>query len=147
MAKVVKFWGPAGEYGFLDNFFEREIVINDKVYATTEHYFQACKARNEKDHEFIRLQPNPGKSKYWGNRINLRPDWEEVKGDVMLEALRAKFTQHSDLQALLLLTGDSYIIETSPYDKIWGWGPKRNGQNRLGKSLIQIREEIKGGLN
>jgi len=40
-----------------------------------------------------------------------RPDWERVKADVMLAALRAKFAQHPTLRSLLLGTGDALIVE------------------------------------
>ena len=42
------------------------------------------------------------------NRQNpLRPDWEEVKDKVMLQALRMKFIQNPEIAKELLATGDA----------------------------------------
>jgi predicted NAD-dependent protein-ADP-ribosyltransferase YbiA (DUF1768 family) len=39
-----------------------------------------------------------------------------VKDEVMLKALRAKFTQHADLRAKLLETGDRLLVEHQSSD-------------------------------
>lgn len=59
----------------------------------------------------------------------LRPDWEMVKEQVMLEALRAKFTQHDDLKAILLGTGNALLVEHTPRDSYWGDGGDGTGLN------------------
>jgi ribA/ribD-fused uncharacterized protein len=53
----------------------------------------------------------------------LRTDWESVKDDVMRDAVRAKFTQHEDIRAVLLGTGDELLIEAAFNDSYWGSGP------------------------
>ena len=82
--------------------------------------------------------------------------WSEVSFDMMFEAVYAKFSQNEDLKALLLseeYEGKSFV-EGSPYDAIWGvkmyWndpkiGDESNwkGENKLGKVLDKVREEIK----
>ena len=40
----------------------------------------------------------------------LRRDWEAAKDGVMRDALRAKFTQHANLRALLVGTGDALLM-------------------------------------
>jgi len=69
-------------------------------------------------------------------------DWEEVKDGIMLDALRLKFTQHSELKELLLSTGDEEIIEDSPIDSYWGCGSDGEGKNMLGKLLMKLRSEL-----
>ena len=44
--------------------------------------------------EKIRREPEPSVAKKLGRCPGLRDDWEEVKVEVMKEALLAKFTQH-----------------------------------------------------
>ena len=75
----------------------------------------------------------------------LRPDWESVKNDIMHDAIRAKFTQNSDLKRKLLQTGNAELIEASPKDAYWGTGPNGDGLNMLGKILMTVRQEIRQG--
>lgn len=63
--------------------------------------------------------------------------------DVMKTALRAKFRQHPTLTQMLIETGDRKLIEDSPYDDYWGIGKNRNGQNKLGKFLMEVRDWLK----
>lgn len=72
---------------------------------------------------------------------NLKPrsDWQEIKINVMRKALKAKFEQNPKLKALLKSTGNSEIIEGSPYDYFWGEGKEKTGKNVLGKLLMELR--------
>ncbi len=72
----------------------------------------------------------------------MRDDWEAVKEDVMINALRKKF-QSPELRQMLLSTGKQELIENSPYDRYWGCGRDGRGNNRLGKLLMQVREELR----
>ena len=72
----------------------------------------------------------------------LRRDWERVKERVMVEALRAKFTQHEELKAVLLGTGDAVLVEHTANDSNWGDGGDGSGRNRLGQLLMQLRAEL-----
>lgn len=72
----------------------------------------------------------------------LRSDWNLVKEDVMMTALRAKFTQNAKLKHLLLSTGTAELVEASPRDSYWGEGRDGKGQNRLGKLLMELRNEL-----
>lgn len=76
--------------------------------------------------------------------LKIREDWDQVRDSIMKKALQAKFTQDQTLKTLLLETGDSEIIEASPRDSYCGWGPRRekqNGLNKLGKLLMEIRQQ------
>ena len=61
----------------------------------------------------------------------------------MLQALRAKFTQHADLAEILLGTEDAELIEHTERDSYWGDGGDGSGRNRLGHLLEQIRSELR----
>jgi ribA/ribD-fused uncharacterized protein len=73
----------------------------------------------------------------------LRRDWESVKEQVMMDALRAKFIQHEDLKAILLGTGDAVLVEHTANDSYWADGGDGSGKNRLGHLLMKLREELK----
>lgn len=72
-----------------------------------------------------------------------RPDWSDVKVDIMHRILRAKADQHEYVRRKLLETGDRQLIECSWRDDYWGWGPNRDGQNMLGKLWMRVRDEIR----
>lgn len=72
-----------------------------------------------------------------------RSDWESVKDDIMLKALRAKFSDRNlRLLSLLLSTGDKKLIEHTSNDSYWGDGGNGTGSNKLGKLLMQVRSEL-----
>jgi ribA/ribD-fused uncharacterized protein len=73
----------------------------------------------------------------------LRPDWEAVKVDVMRRAVRAKFTQHTELRAILLETADAILVEHTARDAFWGDGGDGSGRNVLGQILMEVREELR----
>lgn len=78
------------------------------------------------------------------NRQNpLGPDWEEVKDEVMLQALRMKFSQNPDIAKELMATGDAILIEHTRNDAYWSDGGDGSGKNKLGLLLMQVREELK----
>jgi predicted NAD-dependent protein-ADP-ribosyltransferase YbiA (DUF1768 family) len=44
---------------------------------------------------------------------------------------------------MLLATGDEEIIEAAPTDTYWGVGRDGTGQNKLGKIIARIRDELR----
>ena len=73
----------------------------------------------------------------------LRPDWEEIKDEVMLQVLRMKFSQNPEIAKELLATGDALLIEHTRNDDYWTDGGDGSGKNKLGLLLMQVREELK----
>jgi N-glycosidase YbiA len=73
----------------------------------------------------------------------LRRDWEAVKERVMRDALRAKFTQNTDLRDALLATGDAKLVEHTDNDSYWGDGGDGSGHNRLGILLMELRTALR----
>lgn len=110
-----------------------------------EHAFQALKTNNIDEQEIIRLLPTPGQAKRMGRKVTLRSDWESVKESIMKELVREKFLQNNNLKTMLLQTEDAFLEETNNWnDVVWGVCNGR-GQNKLGKILMKIREELKKG--
>lgn len=139
------FWTEKDKYGCFSNFYEGPFEIDGSIWPTTEHYFAAMKTHDVSQQEDIRKAKTPLEAKQMGRVCSLREDWDDVKYDVMLDALRAKFGNNPVLKDTLLSTADALIYEDSPYDKVWGTGEKGGvgkGQNLLGKALMQVREEF-----
>ena len=133
----------SGEYEFLSNFYLAP--VNYKYnFSSAEAAYQAQKATSFED--AIKFKEyNPGKAKRMGRKIKIRSDWEEVKNNFMRDVVFAKFFQNPELAALLLATGDSKLIEGNYWhDIFWGVDSETDeGQNNLGKILMEIREELK----
>jgi len=135
-----------GEYFFLSNFFYSPFEFDGEIYATVEHAFQAAKTFDTEQRQSIRQAASPAQAKKMGRAVQLRPDWEQVKFDIMLALLRLKFSQ-ADLRQKLLDTGDSELIEGNTWgDKVWGCVSYKGqwiGRNHLGKLLMQVRADIR----
>lgn len=84
---------------------------------------------------------NPVISVYQDKAVR-RPDWEEVKLQVMYAVLYYKFTEDISCRTLLLST-DLPLYEDSPYDSFWGLGSDHTGFNHLGRLLMELRIELK----
>lgn len=156
--KIAAFWKVGSEYGVFSNWYLRYMEVHAKKYNSVEQYMMYQKAILFGDEEIadaIMQTYSMSEIKALGRKVRNYDDkkWGEVRYDVVLTAVRAKFTQYDDLKEILLGTGDAEIVEASPYDKIWGIGTNRpheimdkskwKGQNLLGKALMQVREELK----
>ena len=131
-----------GEYVFLSNFYPSPIVVDGIKYPTVEHAFQAAKSLIRQERHAIAQARSSGQAKRMGRKLNIRPDWGEVKVDIMLKLVRLKFAQ-PDLKAQLLATGDAELIEGNTWnDTFWGVC-QGEGQNQLGKILMKVREECR----
>lgn len=131
-----------GEYYFLSNFYECNIEFEGISYRNTEAVFQAQKCSDLKDRkQFSDL--NPSAAKKLGRRVSLRPDWENVKINLMYQIVKAKFVQNPDLADKLIATGDEYLEEGNNWgDRIWGT-VNGVGANNLGKILMTVRSELR----
>jgi len=121
------------------------------TYDTLEHWLQANKASTRSDHDYIRTRSGPGVAKKCGQKwamdrrgVVIRPDWEDVKYDILLIGLRVKFSTRR-FGEVLIGTGNRLIAEDSPTDYIWGIRDEHGGYtgtNLLGKGLMEIRDEL-----
>jgi ribA/ribD-fused uncharacterized protein len=132
-----------GEYLFLSNMFLVPIVYRGRVYGSSEAAYQAQKCSREEDkNQFMFAKPHDAKK--IGRALERRPDFEDLKVQFMREILTVKF-RIPELRAMLLATGDMELVEAN-YWKDFFWGVcKGEGQNLLGKLLMEIREAIRKG--
>jgi ribA/ribD-fused uncharacterized protein len=145
LSTTINFYHLNKPYGFFSNFAPYPIHLKEKLWPTSEHYFQAQKFVGTEHEEEVRQAQTPLEAAQLGRdwKRPLRPDWEAVKDDIMREALSAKFTQHPDLKDKLLETRDATLVEHTKNDNYWGDGGDGNGKNMLGELLMELRELIR----
>lgn len=131
-----------GEFDFLSNFSPAEVTLGGEIYPTVEHAFQAAKTLDYDERLKIQKALTPNKAKRIGQKVALRPDWDNIKRGVMIGILVQKFAPHTENGQKLIATGNAELIE----DNWWGdtyWGVcKGEGENHLGKLLMEIRKKL-----
>lgn len=130
---------------FLSNFHHSPITYEGITYRAVENAFQAAKTL-DKDLRMKFASMTPSEAKKLGKTIVLRPDWEDVKVDIMRTLLYKKFAYMSPLYFQLLMTSGHELIEGNTWhDNFWGacGCPRcvnKEHKNTLGKLLMEVRE-------
>ena len=131
-----------GDFGFLSNFHEASIWIDGERFPSVEHAYQAAKTLDPVTRKMIREAARPGDAKKLGRCVQIRPDWDQVKVDLMRRFVKEKF-KNPLLRAMLVATEDAELIEGNTWNDTF-WGVCRGkGQNWLGRILMEVREECK----
>lgn len=134
-------------YGAFSNLYQRPIEFEGRIYATSEHAYQAGKAAKPAVRDWILNAPSPALAAMAAHGLyvwDVVPNWAEIKFARMRAVLRAKFDQHPDLQELLLSTGGVRLVEAgtvnNAVNRLWGEVDGK-GQNMLGVMLMELRSE------
>ena len=140
---AIAFSSKTDAYREFSNFHQSPMVIDGLPYKTVEHFFQSQKFPTSPELQAkIRDAPTPVGAKRMGKKSSphFRADWDQVKEEIMLKGLKAKF-QDPALAVLLKSTGTAFLQEASPWDSYWGTG-KGCGRNRMGILLMQVRTSL-----
>lgn len=133
---------------FLGNFHKVPLVYNGLEFQCSEAAFQAAKFPHlpAVQRQFTSLDGDSAWRLAKQYASSQRSDWLHVNKDVMLEVLRAKYSQHPHLLRRLLATRNAYLVEHTPHgrDAFWGDNGDGTGQNVLGNLLMQVRGELGG---
>ena len=127
------------KYQFLSNGYGCFVTFEVLRYPSVDHAFQAAKTRDSEERKNFTVMDSAKTAIYWGKKLDLRSDWEDVKVDIMAELLRSKFSNPT-LKQKLLDTDDALIIASG--DRFWGQ-VNGEGENTLGILLMKVREELK----
>ena len=139
-----------GEYACFHNYFMCKVIFDEQDFRNSEAAYQAQKYAKQKSRNIYRTMA-PSTAHLRGQKIKpLRPKWDEVKDELMHKVVFEKFYQNEKIRDILLSTGDEEIINENDYhDNYWGVctcekcrEENIEGQNKLGKILMQVREEI-----
>ncbi|MGN7865656.1 NADAR family protein [Chryseobacterium sp. 22458] len=162
--KFLFFWGHTVKdeitKACFSQWYPSKFEENGIVYKTAEHYMMAGKARLFNDCEIaeeILQSKTPNQAKSLGRKVkNFDAQiWDEHKYEIVKQGNILKFSQNQKIRKFLLSTGKKILVETSPYDKIWGIGMLEtdnraenpllwNGENLLGFALMEVRDELEG---
>lgn len=154
----VCFWGSV-----FSNFYPCTIKAEGQTFRSSEQYFMWQKAKHFGDDviaQAILDAEGPKQAKALGRRVAGfdTEEWHKVSFEKMYNAVYAKFTQNRKLKNILTdksLDGKTFV-EGSPIDFIWGVGIRWDdpmiadeanwrGENRLGKVLNKVRQDILDG--
>ena len=158
---IIFFHNEFKDYGFLSNFYLANFLdpISKIEFTSSEKYYMAAKAvianQAQSFHDIMETN-DPFIAKEYGSSFEVPGDWEWIKENVMENACYFKFSQNKKIAQDLLDTGDAYLVEAAPKDKVWGIGMSEKqarqtdpsmwpGTNLLGKVLMRVRNHLKDG--
>lgn len=143
----------------LSQWWKSDFLAAADTYCCMEQFMMTNKAELFEDTEIRRqiLQcKNPREMKALGRKVKNFEEvvWDEAKYPIVLNGNYMKFTQNPGLRKFLISTGESVIVEASPFDAVWGihmgqeeediLNPlKWRGENLLGFALMEVRDEIR----
>ena len=139
-------WHPAG------------FTVNGVDFKNNEQFMMYCKAKLFGDEECaakILRAETPREHKALGRSVRgfEESKWAQKCEHYVFVGSLAKFRQNEVLGDFLVKTGNTELVEASPYDRIWGVGLSANdprihnksawlGENRLGKVQMKVREVL-----
>ncbi len=134
------------EFFCLDNFSAFKVKYEGVLFSTVEHAYQAYKFKDTAPEIFNQIvaaySSDEAKRIADRNKDQVCRNWDEIKVDLMENLLRAKISQNPYVKEKLLQSKDYLLCEDSNQDSFWGIGPKRDGQNQLGKLWMKLRDEL-----
>lgn len=129
-----------GKYDFLSNFYPCFVPYKGITYSNSEAAFQAQKEKDPNRRYLYKDEPQ-NIAKRMGRRANLRPDWEQIKDQIMYEIVKSKFENNPDLIKRLLKVNEPIVEDNNWNDTYWGVH-NGNGLNKLGKILEKVKSEM-----
>ena len=136
--------GFVGDYSFLSNEYNCQIFIEEDqlTYSNVESALIAQKSDDPGTRrKFSRL--NALKARKKSSNIPENYDWEKNKDKIMMDILRIKFKKNNELGKKLIETYPAELINEVSYNDEYYGVRYGNGQNKLGKMLEKIRDEIR----
>lgn len=136
----IRFYLKKNPYGCFCSFAPYPVEICEKMWKTSEHYYHAQRFAGTEYEEVIREIKTPFHAKEVAKSgiYPRRSDWFEVKFDIMMKAVTAKFNQNNDLRYILVSTGNTILKKHTESDHYWADGGDGSGRSRLGEILMMI---------
>ena len=121
----------------LTNYSMYEINVDDEEFKSVEHFYQAMKYKNDIEmYNKIKNSKNSLDAKKLGEDKIYKNKKEAIS--ILEKGLNAKYSQHPELNKLLLDTKGNILYKLS--DPFLGTGFNDDGENIVGKILQKIRD-------
>ena len=129
-----------GDKYFLSNGYECPLVYEKIEYPSAEAAYNAQKSEDiEIRKQFCTMKWKQARD--YGQEVKLRDGWDDMRDEIMLNVIRAKF-KNNKLRERLLMTRTEYLEEANDFgDTYWGTVDGK-GLNKLGEILMQVRREL-----
>jgi ribA/ribD-fused uncharacterized protein len=134
------------EFYCFSNFSSFQVKWKGILWPTSEHAYQASRFMGKNQNAVNKISKARSADasfklaqKYLGTNFDTYGDID-IKD--MESICRAKLNQNPYVMHKLLQTSKRKIVEDSPKDSFWGWGPDRKGRNELGKIWMKLRQEV-----
>ena len=129
----------------LENFSAFGLNMDGIYFKTGEHAFQYLKYKDKKICEEIINCNSPYEARILGGKYKSEriSNWKEVKYDYLEKVFKLKLEQNQMVKDALYKTKDYDIYEYCiDEDTEWGVDKNGNGENKLGKTWMKIRDEM-----
>ncbi len=148
-AGVIQFYNEEDPFTeWLGNFYPTRVAYNGLVFTNSEAAFQSQKFTHQPE-LMAQFQTLSGEQAFYKARelfSSIRPDWFEVRVQVMKEVLTAKMVQNRSIARWLEATGDAFLVEHNPVkgrDAFWSDDHDGTGKNMLGILWMELRSEMR----
>lgn len=135
------------EFYCFSNFSSFQVKWKGKLWPTSEHAYQASRFLGKNPQVVAKILKAKSADEAYRIAIkNLDEDFTKYRDmdlKYMEDICRHKLNQNPYVMRKLLQTGKRKIVEDSPNDAFWGWGPNKDGRNELGKIWMKLRKELK----
>lgn len=132
-----------GDFALLQPTSPHAVMIDEHLFPTCEHAYQARKFTQPYIIEEIKnaQSPNEAQGLALRHKDERVVDWTEIKITAMEDILREKARQYPEVRELLKKSGNAFLGEVSPTDHFWATGNNGEGENWLGRIWMKIRDE------
>ena len=132
------FWEEVDDDG------ETDILDAHEDILTVENGYQASKTFDRDTQIKIRDALTPQLAKRLGTHrsVPIKQNWDSNRLSVMKRLVEDKFSQNFELKCKLLKTKDAELVQGNCKDTFWGVDRSGNGDNNLGKILMEVRSDI-----
>ncbi len=142
--KIIGFYER--EFYCFSNFSSFAVEWKGRKWMTSEHAYQAAhffdSAPDLVEEIFNARSAHEAKKIVEKNMDKVPKSFYEKNIEIMEDICAHKLEQNPYVKKKLLQTGTKMIVEDSPVDAFWGWGPNKDGRNELGKIWMRLREKI-----
>lgn len=129
----------------LSNFFPLQITMNGKKFKSTEAAYQYAKAEHMKDYAAarrIQKADTAVQAMFIASKIETNESWKNRKANVMESLVQQKIAVSSKVRSILADSAAKQIVEDTAHE-FWGRGQQGQGENKLGKIWMKLRQKLK----